>query len=113
MSHGWVQKLIELAGVNSKIVRFCKLSMEKWNTTLQLKTKQEVTQSQRIQIRRGIFQGDSLAPLLFCIARIPLTHELNTADCGYQVHGAERKISHLLYMDDLKLLSRSEQDLEN
>ena len=70
-------------------------------------------QSQPIQIRRGIFQGDSLSPLLFCIALIPLTNELNTADCGYQVHGTERKISHLLYMDDLKLLGRNESDLEN
>ena len=49
-----------------------------------------------IQIRRGIFQGDSLSPLLFCIALIPLTNELNRADCGYQVHGTERKLSHLL-----------------
>jgi hypothetical protein len=39
--------------------------------------------------------------------------ELNRADCGYQAHRAERKISHILYMDDLKLVSRSEQDLEN
>ena len=30
-----------------------------------------------------------------CIALIPLTNELNRADCGYQVHGTERKISHL------------------
>jgi hypothetical protein len=56
--------------------------------------------------------GDSLSPLLFCIAFIPLTNELNKTDCGYQVHGTEMKISHLLYMDDLKLLSRSEEDLE-
>ena len=69
--------------------------------------------SQPIQIRRGIFQGDSLSPLLFCIALIPLTNELNRADCGYQVHGTERKISHLLYMDDSKLLGRNENDLKN
>jgi len=106
--HSWVEKSIELVGVNSKIVRFCKLSMEKWNIRLILRTKQEVMQSQPIQIRRGIFQGDSLSPLLFCIALIPLTNELNRADCGYQVHGTERKISHLLYMDDLKLLGRNE-----
>jgi hypothetical protein len=37
----------------------------------------------------------------------PLTHELNWADCGYPVHGTERKISHLLYMDGLQLLRRS------
>jgi hypothetical protein len=64
-------------------------------------------------MRRGIFQGDSLSPLLFCTELIPLTHELNRADCVYQVHGAARKISHLLYMDDLKLLSRSEEDLKS
>ena len=77
------------------------------------KTKQEVIQSKPIQIRRGIFQGDSLSPLLFCIALIPLTNELNRDDCGYQVHGTERKISHLLYMDDLKLLGRNENELKN
>ena len=110
---GWVEKSIELVGVNSKIVRFYKLFMEKWNTSLFFKKKQEVMQSQPIQIRRGIFQGDSLLPLLFCIALIPLTNELNRADCGYQVHETERKISHLLYMDDLKLLGRNKNDLKN
>jgi len=87
--------------------------MEKWNRRLILKIKQEAMQSQPIQIRRGIFQGDSLSPLLFCIAPIPLTNELNRADCGRQVHGTESKISHLLYMDDLKLLGRNENDLNN
>jgi len=75
--------------------------------------KAEVMQSQPIQIRRGILQGDSLSPLLFYIALITLTNELNRADCGYQIHGTERKISHLLYMDDLKLLGRNENDLKN
>ena len=32
--HSWVEKSIELVGVNSKIVRFCKLCMDKWNTRL-------------------------------------------------------------------------------
>ena len=44
---------------------------------------------------------------------IIITNELNRTDCGYQVHGTERKISHLLYMDDLKLLGRNENDLNN
>ena len=65
---------------------------------LHLKTKQDVTQSQPIQIQRRICQGDSLSPLLFYTALIALTHKLN--------YGTEREISHLLYMDDLKLLGR-------
>ena len=36
--------------------------------------------SEPIQLRRGIYQGDSLSPLLFNIALIPLTDELNRAD---------------------------------
>jgi hypothetical protein len=72
----------------------------KWSTKLQLKTNQELIQSRLIKINRGIFQGDSLSPLLFCIALVPLTHELNRSKCGYQVYGTERKIHHLLYTDD-------------
>jgi hypothetical protein len=63
-------------------------------------------------MHREIFQGGFLSPLFFSIATIQLTNKLNKADCGYPVHRTERKISHLLYMDDLKLLGRID-DLEN
>jgi hypothetical protein len=85
---------MELVGANDSIVKFCKYSMEEWNTKLQLKTNQELLKTKPIKINRGIFQSDSLSPLLFCIALIPLTYELSR--CGYQVHASERKISHLL-----------------
>jgi hypothetical protein len=62
--------------------------MEKWNSKLQLKTIQELMQSKPIQISRGIFQGDSSSPPLFCIALIPLTRELNRSGCGYRVYGS-------------------------
>ena len=56
---------------------------------------------------------NSLSPLPFCIALVALTHELNRADCGYQVHKTEREISHLLYVNGLKLLVRDDDELEN
>ena len=43
--HSWVETSIALVGVNRKIVGFCKLSMEKWNTMFILKTKWESMQS--------------------------------------------------------------------
>jgi hypothetical protein len=81
--------------VNNKIVKFCKSSLKKQSTKLQLKTSQELRQSRPIKINRGIFQGDSLSPLLLCIVLIPLTSELNTANCEYQTDGNEMKIKSL------------------
>jgi hypothetical protein len=78
-----------------------------------LKINQELLQSRLMKINNGIFQGDSLSPLLFCIALIPITKQLNRSNCGYQIHGTERKISHLLYVDDLKLRGRNEEELTN
>ena len=60
----------------------------------------------------GIFQGDSISPLLFCICLIPLTEQLNRLKRGYEEHTTKSKISHLLYMDELKLITKSEEELQ-
>ena len=52
-------------------------------------------------------------PLPFCIALVALTHELNRADCGYQVHKTEREVRHLFYVNDFKQLVKAEDGLEN
>ena len=64
-----------------------------------------------VPIKRGILQGDALSPLLFVIALIPLTHILRTANPGYEFRTGET-INHLLFMDDLKLYSKSEKALD-
>ena len=56
--HSWVEKSIALVGVNSKIVRFCKLSMEKRNTRLILKTKQEVMQHNPFRYEEEYSKGN-------------------------------------------------------
>ena len=66
--------------------------------------------SDNINIKRGIFQGESLSPLLFCISLVPLSLELNSSGYGYKIR-AER-ITHLFYMDDLKLHAKDDSELE-
>jgi hypothetical protein len=101
-----------MIGVNNKMVKFCKLSLEEWSIEFQLKTGTGVLQSRSIKINRDI-SGDSLSSLPFCISPIRLTRYLNRSKCGYHVYGTESKISHLLYMDDLRLIWRSEEELRN
>ena len=81
--HSWVEKTIALVGVNSKIVGFCKLSMEKWNTRLFLKNKAGSNAvANHSDTKRNIPRGFPFA-VTFLIAHIPLTNKLNRADCGY------------------------------
>ena len=49
-------------------------------------------------IKRGIFQGDSLSPLLFTISLNPISQELQKTRCGYQLD-TKNKINHLFYID--------------
>ena len=65
----------------------------------------------KVNIRRGIFQGDSLSPLLFVICMILLTHVLCKAKARYTLGGGE-KINHLLFMDNLKLYGRSVNEIK-
>ena len=66
-----------------------------------------------IHIRRGIFQEDSLSLLLYVIAMIPMTTILRQTGLGYQTFKSAAKISHLLYMDDLKLYGKLSNELES
>ena len=55
-----------------------------------------------IRIMRGIFQSDSLSPLLFTMSLNPLSIELNWTKYGYEFD-IQTKINHLFYVDDFKL----------
>ena len=77
--------------------------MKQWNTEL-------ISVNQRlgnVRIRRGIFQGDSLSPLLFVLAVIPLTLMLNKTKIFYLSKRRSEKINHLLFMDDLKPFAKN------
>ena len=64
----------------------------------------------KVKIQRGIFQGDALLPLL--IAMMPLNHILKKCTGGYKLSKSQEKIHHLIYMHDIKLLTKNEKELE-
>ena len=58
----------------------------------------------KVDVSRGIFQGDSLSPLIFVICMIPLSPPLRKVKASYEWCRKKVKLNHLLFMDDLKLL---------
>ena len=67
----------------------------------------------KVEIKRGIFQGDSLSTLVFVLALISLSLILRKTKAAYEFSERKEKINHILFMDDLKLYSRSEKGLDS
>ena len=74
--------------------------MEKWRLML-FAGNSELGE---VDIKLCVFQGDSL---------ISLSLILRKAKTAYEFSGSKEKISHLLFMDDLKLYSRNEKELDS
>ena len=62
-------------------------------------------------VRRGIIQGDSLSPLLFVLSMIPLSLILRKVKAAYEWGKKEYKVNLLLFMDELKLYAKNEDQL--
>ena len=106
--HSWIVECLEMFGIAENVKKFLIDSMKTWKTEL-------TSSGERlgvIHIRRGIFQGDSLSPLLFVLCMIPLTLMLRKSTVGYDL-AKEFQVNHLLFMDDLKLFGKSEDQIDS
>ena len=106
--HNWIIASLENIKAHPSIVGFMKRAMPQCRSELRL----EGESYGHCKINRGIFQGDSLSPLLFIKRLKPLTHILNNTREGYKLDNGN-VLNHLLYMDDLKLYGKNEKEIES
>jgi hypothetical protein len=106
--HSWIIECLKLYKVSNNITSFIERSMENWETSLTIKGEK----LGQVRIRSGIYQGDAISPLLFCLAMNPVSQLVKDTGLGYKLKSGQR-VSHLLYMDDLKLYASSERALDN
>lgn len=112
VSHEWLLKVLDLYECPDAVKSFLLMVMPKWRVVMTAQGAHDTVETDHIYIRRGIFQGDSLSPLLFCLAINPLSQILNKYDTkGYRLKD-RTTVNHLLYMDDLKVYAKTKEGLK-
>lgn len=107
--HDWIIKSLARYGIAQNAINLIVNSMSNWSTNLYCQN-QDLGQ---VSIKRGIFQGDSLSPLLFIIALFPLSELMEKDSKGFELErNIGGKINHLLFMDDVKIYAKTPKELE-
>ena len=105
--HSWILKTLDLVGTAGNIIELLKRSMQSWRTVL-FSGKNKIG---KVNIRRGFFQGESLPPLLFVVALIPVTIIHRTLIQGYSFGKRKESLNLLLFMDDLRLYGSNDNEI--
>jgi len=80
-----------------------------------INTKKGRLEIKDVEIKCGIFQGETLSPLWFCLALYPLSAMLKNDTDGYVLknkNGNLERITHLCYMDEIKLYAKTKYEME-
>ena len=107
--HSWIINSLKMYKISLEVINVIDKTMKTWRV--------ELTEGGRslaeAKIQKGIFQGDALSQLLFIISMMPLIHILRKCTAGYKLsRSQEKKINHLMYIDDIKLFAKNEKELE-
>ena len=89
--YSWIIECLGLFGVAENIKSLLVNSMEKW-TVMLCSGNPELGE---VEIKQGIFQGDSVSPLVFVLALIPLSLILRRQHMRFQK--AKRRLIIFFY----------------
>lgn len=112
ISHDYIRWFLERLEIPSNIRGIIATAMKAYKVELTVNGK--VLGSTRV--RAGVYQGDSLSPLMFCMCVAPISHALNRVADPYvsetQTNGSSFRVGHLYYVDDLKVFTTSVAGME-
>ena len=103
-----------MMGIQEKVVKVLIKQMKGWKTRLEVTQNGKVKTSRLLNILKGFLQGDSYAPVGFCLTEVPVSMLLEETD-GYKMGQKDEegvKRTHSLFIDDLKTYQENQQKLE-
>ena len=106
LDHKWILCVLRSYGIDPPVVSLIERLMSTWRSVLTVNGRMI---SDPIPIKSGIFQGDSLSPLLFITAINPISWFVGRKGPGITLT-TNRRINHLLYVDDWKLFANTEAE---
>lgn len=90
-------------------VSHIKMQSKRTQGSVKGNTRHKFKKLTQVIIKYGIYEGDVLSPLLLCIGLNFLSWTIRKI--GYKFK-SEITVSHLLYMNVIKLYAKSEQDID-
>ena len=79
--HSWIKECMELMGIAENVRELLLKSMKQWKLLL----TSNGNELGDVKVNRGIFQGDSLSPLLFVLCMMPMSLVLRKVKAGYEL----------------------------
>ena len=107
VDHKWLAESMDVHRFPYWLCRVIRQLLKSWNTKITVRSKCGTETSRTIRFIRGLPQGDAVSPRLFTLCLNPVAWPLNATEAYKLPKPTGMKITHLLYIDDLKVFSSS------
>lgn len=115
VSQPWLRVALKAVKLHPRIRQLLEALMQCWVVRYEVVRNGKVCKSDKLEVKNGLLQGDTLSPMLYCLSVAAISdaiNELPRVEVVVPGQGVLLKINHLLFIDDLKGFARKRRYLD-